>query len=52
MYCLAIGVLFATIKIINYKLHHLFDTGEAEVESPTADADRLGSGDKDEGGKG
>ncbi|CAL1527117.1 unnamed protein product [Lymnaea stagnalis] len=52
LYCVAIGLLFGIIKGINYKLHHLFDTGEAEEESPADNLNRTGSGDKDEGSKG
>ncbi|GFO35467.1 pecanex-like protein 1 [Plakobranchus ocellatus] len=32
VYCLVIGAVFVLIKLINFKLHHLFDTGDAETE--------------------
>lgn len=48
IYCCVIGLLFGVIKVVNYKLHHLFDTGEAEEENPSVAAG--GSGDN--GGQG
>ena len=39
IYCAVIGVLFTWIKLINYKLHHLYDTGEAVPESPLPEGD-------------
>ncbi|KAH9509316.1 Pecanex-like protein 1, partial [Bulinus truncatus] len=51
MYCVAIGILFSIIKGINYKLHHLFDTGEAEEETPSEAPERSGSVDKEDGVK-
>ncbi|GFR62657.1 pecanex-like protein 1 [Elysia marginata] len=34
LYCVIIGAVFVVIKLVNFKLHHLFDTGEAETEAP------------------
>ena len=39
LYCGAVGVMFTVIKIFNFKLHHVFNTGElveedAKSESP------------------
>ncbi|XP_055880236.1 pecanex-like protein 1 isoform X3 [Biomphalaria glabrata] len=51
LYSVAIGVLFGIIKVINYRLHHLFDTGEAEEELPAEDGDRSASVEKEEEGK-
>ncbi|RUS85334.1 hypothetical protein EGW08_006877, partial [Elysia chlorotica] len=42
LYCLIIGAIFALIKLVNFKLHHLFDTGEAETET-TAEDEQEGS---------
>ncbi|KAF6029232.1 hypothetical protein EB796_012459 [Bugula neritina] len=33
LYCLLIGVLFIVIKVVNFKLHKLFDTNE-KIEAP------------------
>ncbi|BFZ12057.1 hypothetical protein BsWGS_15095 [Bradybaena similaris] len=48
IYCCMIGLLFGLIKIVNYRLHHLFDNGEAEEECPSGPASTSG----DTGGKG
>lgn len=38
VYCLVIGVLFSTIKLINAYLHRLFDYGECVVEENSIDS--------------
>ncbi|CAG5130530.1 unnamed protein product, partial [Candidula unifasciata] len=48
IYCCMIGLLFGIIKIVNYRLHHLFDTGEAEEECPSGPTSASG----DTGAKG
>ena len=37
LYCIIIGAIFVLIKLVNFKLHHLFDTGEAETEATAED---------------
>ncbi|KAK3093672.1 hypothetical protein FSP39_018732 [Pinctada imbricata] len=44
IYCAAIGALFALIKYVNCKLHHMFDTSEV-IEEPTEKGDKS-SGEK------
>ena len=36
IYCLVIGILFTTIKLINAYFHHLFDHGECVVEDSSS----------------
>lgn len=37
VYCLVVGVIFATIKTVNYRLHAMFDQGEiVEKHNSTA----------------
>lgn len=33
LYCVIIGSVFVLIKLVNFKLHYLFDTDEAETEA-------------------
>jgi hypothetical protein len=34
IYCGIIGLIFTTIKVFNYRLHHMFDTSEVIEEKP------------------
>ncbi|XP_012936159.1 pecanex-like protein 1 [Aplysia californica] len=52
IYCGVICLLFTWIKVVNFKLHYLFDTGEAEEEVPENGTEDPEGGDKDEAEKG
>lgn len=38
LYCVVIAALFTLVKVVNYKLHTLFDTTE-RIEAPLASDD-------------
>ena len=46
IYCLLVGLTFSVIKIINYRMHLMFDVGEQPK------AKKEGSGEDDEGKNG
>ncbi|XP_061167093.1 pecanex-like protein 1 [Saccostrea echinata] len=37
IYCATIGVFFTVIKLVNFKLHHIFDTSEVIEDTPKGD---------------
>ncbi|XP_022669128.1 pecanex-like protein 1 isoform X2 [Varroa destructor] len=39
-YVALVAVLFTSLKVLNLRLHRLFDTGEAMQEAPSVDGDR------------
>jgi len=45
IYCLAIAVVFAIIKLINFRLHYMFDT--TEVTEEKEGSEKKESSDKD-----
>lgn len=45
LYCLAVGVVFAILKCVNFRLHHMYDTTEmTEVKD---ESDKKDTSDKD-----